>query len=66
MGERLPAVLVHEDRGAVHRRGLLSVHGHALPGQCTPEEGQIQDQSGARIYTEFQNSPGWLQKDERG
>lgn len=50
----------------MHRRGLLSVHGHALPGQCAAEEGQIQDQSGARVYTEFQNSPGWLQKDECG
>lgn len=66
MGKRLSAIIFHQNRRIMHRSSLLSIHGHALSGQRTLEKSQIQDQSGARVYTEFQNSSRWFQKDECG
>lgn len=50
----------------MHRRGLLSVHGHAVPRLRALEEGQVQDQPRARVHTELQGVAGRVQEDGSG
>ena len=58
LGERQSEHQVLQDRGAVHGRHLLPVHGHAVPRLRDAQEGQVQHQAGARVHQQLQSAAG--------